>query len=104
MSGVALGLRAIASTAELRPFDWPRAPNAAAMARANPAVMIDHFATSLPPPAGAAPWAKSGATMPAATNNNVSDSTSDLRTIHASSEIQQGRGLSLIHISEPTRL
>src|SRR5512135_1890815 len=96
MSPVALGLRAMASAAELRPLDWPSAPNAAAIASANPAVMIDHLATSLPP-AGAAPWAKSGATMPAATKNTVSDNVSDLRTINASSENQQGRGLAPSH-------
>jgi hypothetical protein len=49
--------------------------------------MIDHFATSLPP---VVPWAKSGVTIPAITNKNVSDSTSDLRTILASSGIPQG--------------
>src|SRR6478672_4983589 len=86
MSPAAPGLRAIASAAALTPRPCASAPRPAANARANPAVMIDHLATSvwlMPPPVGS--WANTGANTPAAiTSANVR--TERLLTTQASSE------------------
>src|SRR5258705_5398756 len=81
ISPAALGLRAMPSTAALRPLACDIAPNAAAIARAKPPVMIAHLMTSvLPLGAVAACWACSGEANPTAASAIIPNAKSFLLT------------------------
>src|SRR5262245_51159483 len=74
MSPTAPGLRAIASAAEPIARPCPMAPPAAAMARANPAVMMDHCTKPLLAASAAASWANTGDATPRTRNASITDS------------------------------